>query len=74
MGGLNLLQGISIYCWMVFFGGAVRREFVYNSCMDSRATLESMAQRELIVLLLFGFGKKFTTESTEDTEIRGRTS
>jgi hypothetical protein len=33
---------------MVFFGGAVRREFVYNSCMDSRATFESMTQRELI--------------------------
>jgi hypothetical protein len=33
-----------------------------------------MTQRDLIVLLLFGFGKKFTTESTEDTEIRGRTT
>jgi hypothetical protein len=59
---------------MVFFGGAVRREFVYNSCMDSHATLGSMTQRELFVLLLSGLGKKFTTESPEDTESRERTS
>jgi hypothetical protein len=33
---------------MVFFGGAVRREFVYNDRMEFSATFDSMSRADLI--------------------------